>query len=273
MAQVINTNIASLNAQRNLNTSQSSLQRSRRRRSSGRRGNSARDDAAGPGLAEKMTAQSRGMTVGVRNANDGISLAQTAEGGLSTISSHLQRMRELATQAASGQYDSVNLAALDKEFQALQSEVSRAASATTFNGKQILGSDSTMSFQIGAGTSTDNQIGVTTVAADMTTGVVTGLSITDAAGATGAMTAIDSALNTVSTARAGLGALQSRFEGVVTQLQAQIENTEAARSRIMDTDYAAETANLSRSQVLQQAGTAMLAQANQIPQNVLSLLR
>lgn len=272
MAQVINTNLASLNAQRNLNTSAKSLNTSLQRLSSGLRVNSARDDAAGLGIATNMSAQSRGMTVATRNANDGISLAQTAEGGLATITDHLQRMRELATQAASGQYDSTNLAALDKEFAALQDEISRVATATTFNGKQILAADNTMSFQIGAGTAAENQISVTTVASSMT-GLVTSLSVSTAGGATAAMAAIDTALNTVNTDRASLGALQSRFDGVVTQLSAQIENTEAARSRIMDTDYAAETANLSRAQILQQAGTAMLAQANTIPQNVLSLLQ
>lgn len=273
MAQVINTNLASLNAQRNLNTSGKSLATSLQRLSSGLRVNSARDDAAGLGIATNMSAQTRGMTVATRNANDGISLAQTAEGGLSTITEHLQRMRELATQAASGQYDSVNLAALDKEFQALQSEISRVATATTFNGKQILGSDSTMSFQIGAGTAAENQISVTTVAASMATGLFTATNITTATANTTVMATLDTALNTVNTARAGLGALQSRFDGIVTQLSAQMENTEAARSRIMDADYAAETANLSRGQILQQAGTAMLAQANSLPQNVLSLLR
>ena len=272
MAQVINTNLASLNAQRNLTTSGKSLNTSLQRLSSGLRVNSARDDAAGLGIATNMAAQSRGMTVATRNANDGISLAQTAEGGLATITDHLQRMRELATQASSGQYDTNNLAALDKEFQALQSEISRVATATTFNGKHVLTADTALSFQIGAGTSTDNQIAVTTVSASMAT-VVTGLAVATTAGAAASMAAIDTALNNVNDARSGLGALQSRFEGVVSQLGAQIENTEAARSRIMDTDYAAETANLSRAQILQQAGTAMLAQANTIPQNVLSLLQ
>ena len=276
MAQIINTNLASLNAQRNLNTSQKSLNTSLQRLSSGLRVNSARDDAAGLGIATNMSAQSRGMTVASRNANDGISLAQTAEGGLATITDHLQRMRELATQASSGQYDSNNLGALDKEFAALQNEITRAATATTFNGKKILGADSTMSFQIGAGTAGENQIAVTTISGAYTAAggpMAATQSISTTGGATAAMAAIDTALNTVNTDRANLGALQSRFEGVVTQLSAQIENTEAARSRIMDTDYAAETANLSRGQILQQAGTAMLAQANQLPQSVLSLLK
>lgn len=272
MALMINTNTASLNAQNNLNTSQNSLKTSLQRLSSGLRVNSARDDAAGLGIATKMTAQSRGMTVASRNANDGISLAQTAEGGLAVMTTHLQRMREIATQASSGQYSSSDLSSLNQEFQALQSEVARIATATTFNGKQILGSDSTMSFQIGAGTSTDNQISVSTVTGNMSA-VVSGLAVSDTGNATGAMSAIDTALDTVNQARAGLGALQSRFDGVVTQLQTQNENIQSATSRIMDTDYASETASLSRAQILQQAGTAMLAQANQLGSTVLSLLK
>jgi flagellin len=272
MAQVINTNISSLNAQRNLDSSQMSLKTSLQRLSSGLRVNSARDDAAGLGIAEKMSAQSRGMTVAARNANDGISLAQTAEGGLAVMGQHMQRMRELATQAASGQFDATNLSSLDQEFQALQSEVARIATATTFNSKKILDTDSSMSFQIGANTSTDNQISVSTVTGSFSA-IVTGLAVLTSGGATAAMAAIDTAIDTTNTARAGLGALQARFEGVVTQLQTQNENTQAARSRIMDTDYAAETANLTRSQILQQAGTAMLAQANQLPQSVLTLLK
>jgi flagellin len=272
MALTINTNVASLNAQRNLNTSQGTLKTSMQRLSSGLRVNSAKDDAAGLGIAEKMTAQSRGMTVAERNANDGISLAQTAEGGMAVMATHLQRMRELATQAASGQYDGTNLSSLNQEFQALQNEVARIAVATTFNGKQVLGNDSTMSFQIGAGITTENQISITTVTGNFSA-LVSGLAVSTADGATGAMEAIDTALNTVSDARAGLGALQSRFEGVVTQLQSQNENIQSARGRILDADYAAETANLARSQILQQAGTAMLAQANQLGSNVLTLLQ
>ena len=272
MAATINTNVSSLTAQRNLGMSQTSLNTSIQRLSSGLRINSAKDDAAGLAISERFTSQIRGLNQAVRNANDGISLAQTAEGGMAVMATHLQRMRELATQASSGQYDATNLSSLDQEFQALQSEVARIAAATTFNGKQVLGTDSTMSFQIGAGTSTDNQISVTTVTGDFSA-LVTGLAVSDTGGATAAMDAIDTALNTVSDARAGLGALQSRFEGVVTQLQSQNENIQAARGRILDADYASETANLSRAQILQQAGTAMLAQANQLGSSVLSLLQ
>ena len=270
MASIINTNIPSLNAQRNLTTSQGSLNSALQRLSSGLRINSAKDDAAGLAIAEKMNAQSRGMTVAMRNANDGISAAQTAEAGISVVSGHLQRMRELAVQAASGQYDSVNRGALDKEFQQLKSEITRALDATQFNGKKLLdGSFSSINFQIGSTTTSESQIAVSI----SSVGTSTLGSISDVAAATGAMSALDTAITDLNTARADLGAIQNRFEGVLSQLSAAQENTEAARSRIMDTDYASETAKLARAQILQQAGTAMLAQANALPQNVLSLLR
>lgn len=270
MASIINTNIPSLNAQRNLTTSQGSLNSALQRLSSGLRINSAKDDAAGLAIAEKMNAQSRGMTVAMRNANDGISAAQTAEAGISVVSGHLQRMRELAVQASSGQYDSVNRGALDKEFQQLKSEITRALDATQFNGKKLLdGSFSSINFQIGSTTTSESQIAVTI----SSVGTSTLGSISDVAAATAAMGALDTAITDLNTARADLGAIQNRFEGVLSQLSAAQENTEAARSRIMDTDYASETAKLARAQILQQAGTAMLAQANALPQNVLSLLR
>jgi len=270
MAQIINTNVASLNAQRNLDISQNSLKTSLQRLSSGLRINSSKDDAAGLAIAEKMSSQSRGMTVAMRNANDGISTAQTAEAGLATVATHLQRMRELATQAASGQYDSANRAALDKEYQALGSEISRAIGATNFNGTKLIdGSYSSVSFQIGSTTTSESQISITVGSVNVSSFG----SISSAAGATSAMSNLDTAIDSVSSSRADLGALQSRFEGVLSQLSAAKENTESARSRIMDADYASETANLSRAQILQQAGTAMLAQANSLPQNVLSLLK
>lgn len=270
MASIINTNIPSLNAQRNLTTSQGSLNSALQRLSSGLRINSAKDDAAGLAIAEKMNAQSRGMTVAMRNANDGISAAQTAEAGISVVSGHLQRMRELAVQASSGQYDSVNRGALDKEFQQLKSEITRALDATQFNGKKLLdGSFSSINFQIGSTTTSESQIAVSI----SSVGTSTLGSISDVAAATTAMSALDTAITDLNTARADLGAIQNRFEGVLSQLSAAQENTEAARSRIMDTDYASETAKLARAQILQQAGTAMLAQANALPQNVLSLLR
>lgn len=268
MASVINTNVPSLNAQRNLTTSQNSLNTALQRLSSGLRINSAKDDAAGLAIAEKMNSQSRGMTVAMRNANDGISAAQTAEAGLATVSGHLQRMREIAVQSASGQFDSSNRGALDKEYQQLASEITRALDATNFNGTKLLDGNFNTTFQVGATTTAESKIAVSIGSVSLTAG--------DIATSTAALTAmanLDLAINAVGNSRADLGAVQNRFEGVLTQLSAAKENTEAARSRIMDTDYAAETANLAKQQILQQAGTAMLAQANALPQNVLSLLR
>ncbi|MDR2093453.1 MAG: flagellin FliC, partial [Azoarcus sp.] len=243
------------------------------RLSSGLRVNSSKDDAAGLAVAEKMNSQSRGMTVAIRNANDGLSLAQTAEAGMNVIVEHLQRMRDLAVQSASGQYDSDNRGALDTEFQQLKSEIDRVVSATNFNGKQLLnGNFSTgITFQVGATTTDESRIDISIAKVD-----VSGInSISGSVGQSGlnAMSAIDKVIGELNTNRASLGAIQNRFEGVLTQLSAAQENTEAARSRIMDADYASETARLARAQVLQQAGVAMLSQANALPQNVLSLLQ
>jgi flagellin len=271
------------------------------RLSSGLRVNSARDDAAGMAIAENMSAATRGMTVAIRNANDGISAGQTAEAGLSAIGGHLQRMRELAVQAASGQYDDVNRSALNAEFKQLFSEIDRAIDATNFNGKKLLTGEFTktqgVNFQVGATTTKDSLINLkidnfkaaltagpttvtgsaltdTNIAATYTTGVaMTAANITSVSTALFAIESVDNMLKQVNSARADLGAVQARFEGVLTQLSAAHENTEAARSRIMDADYASETASLARAQILQQAGVAMLAQANAIPQNVLSLLQ
>jgi flagellin len=280
MPQTINTNLASLNAQRNLNMSQSSLQISMQRLSSGLRVNSAKDDAAGLAIAERMNAQVRGMNVAIRNANDGISLAQTAEGALSKVGDALQRMRELAVQSRNATNSSSDKDSLNKEFLELQSEISRVLGGTTFNGKHILGADATMlTFQIGANTTTDDVITVTTTdmksASEIT--VVTGASAAiDAAATAGAIKTvidnIDAALDTINDTRATFGATQSRFDAIVSNLQQSVENQAAARSRIMDADYAAETAAMSRAQILQQAGTAMVAQANALPQQVLKLL-
>jgi flagellin len=281
MPQTINTNIASLNAQRNLNASQSSLQMSMQRLSSGLRVNSAKDDAAGLAIAERMNAQVRGMNVAVRNANDGISLAQTAEGALSKVGDALQRMRELAVQSRNATNSSSDKDSLNKEFRELQAEISRVLGGTTFNGKHILGSDATtLTFQIGANTTTDDAITVTTT--DMTGAssitAVTGSSATiDASATAGAIGTViddlDKAIDSVNDERANFGATQSRFDAVISSLQQGVEAQSAARSRIMDADYATETANMSRAQILQSAGTAMVAQANQLPQTVLQLLR
>jgi len=281
MPQTINTNLSSLNAQRNLNASQSSLAVSMQRLSSGLRVNSAKDDAAGLAIAERMNAQVRGMNVAARNANDGISLAQTAEGALSKVGDALQRMRELAIQARNATNSSSDKDSLNKEFIELQNEISRVLGGTTFNGKHILGADATtMTFQIGANTTADDIIDVSTSnmqsATEITT--VTGTMASIGAAATigdikAVIDNIDTALDSVNNVRATFGATQSRFDAIISNLQQSVENQAAARSRIMDADFAAETANMSRAQILQQAGTAMVAQANQLPQQVLQLLQ
>ncbi len=384
--QVINTNVMSLNAQRNLTTSQNSLSTSLQRLSSGLRINSAKDDAAGLAISERFTTQIRGLNQAARNANDGISLVQTAESALGEVTNNLQRIRELAVQSRNATNSQSDRDALNTEAQQLMQEINRVASQTSFNGVKLLdGSFSNQAFQIGAnagetisvsgivdanagslGTytrasvtgaaattftaitaghltidggngagaisvggigadssateransirnavnSVSDQTGVyavndtaTTVTLVSTSGTgitvahagasstaaTTGLTaattnaststgfasldLSSVAGADTAMQSMDAALNAVNTARSELGAYQRRFESVVASLQTQSESLSASRSRIQDTDFAAETANLTRSQILQQAGTAMLAQANSAPQNVLSLLR
>jgi flagellin len=282
MPLTINTNIASLNAQRNLNASQGSLATSMQRLSSGLRVNSAKDDAAGLAIAERMNAQVRGMNVAVRNANDGISMSQTAEGALAQVSNSLQRMRELAVQARNASNSSSDKDSLNKEFSQLQSEIGRVLGGTTFNGKHMLGADATtLNFQIGANTSADDAITISTsnMTNDPTITAVTNSStaLIDASATFGAIGTvidnIDSALDNINDTRATFGATQSRFDAIITNLQVGVENQSAARSRIMDADFAEETANMSRAQVLQQAGTAMVAQANQLPNQVLKLLQ
>ncbi|MCP1583949.1 flagellin [Pseudoxanthomonas mexicana] len=382
MAQVINTNTISLNAQRNLGTSGASLATTIQRLSSGLRINSAKDDAAGLAISERFSTQIRGLDVAVRNANDGISLAQVAEGSLTEIGNNLQRIRELSVQSANATNSSSDRAALNAEVKQLTSEIDRVAKQADFNGTKLLdGTFSSQLFQVGAnagqaiavdkvvdarsqslgnvkfaadvtGTAiadaaadgsiaglTINSVAIDTVAytngttgddiaktlatainakmgetgvyasvtADQVTlnsvkagkdlvvgGTVTGsgltaatttaaatatasfakdLDITTFEGAQKALEIVDAALTSVNSARADLGAVQNRFTSVVANLQTSSENLAASRSRIRDTDFAKETAELTRTQILQQAGTAMLAQANQVPQNVLSLLR
>jgi flagellin len=277
MPQTINTNLVSLNAQRNLATSQGSLNTSMQRLSSGLRVNSAKDDAAGLAIAERMNAQVRGMNVAIRNANDAISLSQTAEGAIGKIGDALQRMRELAVQSANGSNNEGDRANLQTEFAELQDEVARLVDGTRFNGTNLFdGTTAEFTFQIGPGT-TDNDT-ITVQGTDLTATVrnaVADLDISgaDASGATAAINAIDLAIDEVTTSRALYGASQNRFETVVMNLQVSAENLTAARSRIMDADFAVETANLSRAQILQQAGNAMVAQANALPQQVLKLLQ
>ncbi|MGH6646722.1 flagellin [Aquabacterium sp.] len=284
MAQTINTNLNSLNAQRNLNMSQTSLSVSMQRLSSGLRVNSAKDDAAGLAIAERMNSQIKGMNVAARNANDGISLAQTAEGALGKISDALQRMRELTVQARNASNSDSDRDSLNKEFQQLSAEIVRVSAGTTFNGKPILATDAAQDFQIGANTTANDIITISTT--DMTadasivavTGGVGGTPVViDSTSTTTTLgdviNAIDGALDRINSERAVYGATQSRFDAIISNLQVSAENQTAARSRIMDADFAAETAAMSRAQILQQAGNAMVAQANALPQQVLKLLQ
>jgi len=282
----INTNQMSMNAQRNTALNSASMSTTLQRLSSGLRVNSAKDDAAGLAIATRMDAQIRGMNVAIRNANDGISLAQTAEAGMNTVTEMLQRMRELSVQAmnstnttgAGGDVDKLN-----DEYTQLGSEIQRALQAVQFNGQNVLSGVTTdFTFQVGANSGATQSIVVSAANINIGSGAITGVFGTGAASglATGSnagnsanLVAIDAAISAVNTARAKLGAIQSRFENTVNFLSASVENQAAARGRIMDADFASETANLSRSQILQQAGTAMVAQANQLPQGVLALLR
>ncbi len=273
MAQIINTNLASLNAQRNVSATNSQLTQAVQRLSSGLRVNSAKDDAAGLAIAERMNTQARGMTVAIRNANDGISLAQTAEGALGKVGDMMQRMRELAVQALNATNGAPDRANLDAEYQQLAQEVTRTLTNTRFNGSPILATGGTQVFQVGANVGETITVATGNIAANASIGAVTAGSITTVALGNQALTDIDAALNALNNERALYGAVQNRFEAVIANLQVGVENQTAARSRIMDADFAAETAALTRAQILQQAGTAMLAQANQIPNTVLQLLR
>ena len=286
MAMTINTNVNSLTAQRNTIATQNSLATSMQRLSSGLRVNSARDDAAGLAIADRMNTQVRGMNVAIRNANDGISLAQTAEGGLAVIGDMLQRMRELSVQAINSTNtsgDAGDLAALNQEFTQLRDEVNRTISAVQFNGTSLFTTTADFAFQVGANSAQTitiagaalniNSAGGGMSGVTQTAGGASALNTTTNAANSAVLVALDTALSTLNATRATLGAVQSRFENTVNFLRSSVENQAAARGRIMDADFASETANLSRAQILQQAGTAMIAQANQLPQGVLALLR
>jgi len=281
MALTINTNVASLTAQRNLSGTQGTLQTSLQRLSSGLRVNSAKDDAAGMFSIERMSADIRGLNQAVRNAQDGISLAQTGEGAMSQVQSALQRIREIAVQSSNATVE--DRTGLQAEVDQLTQEISRIVDTTEFNGQKLLdGTTATLTFQIGQDGNVDHQINVSGV--DLTAlgaagGYDTDLTATgtvdvsSAATASAAIASIDTAIDTVSTNRATFGAVQNRFEAVVVNLTNYSENLSGARGRIQDTDFAMETANLTRAQILQQAGVAMLAQANTLPQSALALLR
>lgn len=287
MAMGINTNQMSLNAQRQSSTAQAALGTAMARLSSGMRINTAKDDAAGLAIGERMNSQVRGMTVAIRNANDGISMTQTAEGGLSTISGMLQRMRELAVQAVNSTNQGTDLSAMDKEYQQLAQEIDRTIRDTQFNGVPILQSTADFTFQVGANSGqiiTINSVDLNATGAaapnalgDITSSTAGGgpfstLDTTANINNGANISALDQAIQAVNEQRASLGAVQSRFDNTIANLQTSVENQTAARGRIMDADFASESAALSRAQILSQASTAMIAQANQAPQSVMKLL-
>lgn len=272
---VINTNVMSLTAQRNLNASQGDLSTAIQRLSSGLRINSAKDDAAGLAIASRMTAQINGLNQAVRNANDGISMAQTTESALQEVTNNLQRIRELAVEAANGTYSTDDRAALDVEVKQRIDEIDRIASKTTFNGQKVLdGTLGTVSFQVGANVGDTVSVDFSTINATATTLGVNASTVTgaDATNANATITSVEAALKLVNTARSTLGAVQNRFQSTVANLQSISESTAASRSQIQDADFAAETAAMSRAQILQQAGVSVLSQANTMPQTVLKLL-
>jgi flagellin len=275
MALTIQTNVASLQAQKNLNTVQRGLQVSFNRLSSGYRINTAADDAAGLAISDSFTSQIRSYSVAERNANDGISMAQTAEGSLGQITGLLTRMRELAVQASNGSSEG-SRDYLNTEFQQLKSEIDRIQDSTSYDGTSLIGSTSnSISFQVGISSGATDRIAVTFGGLGMTTLLAAGevLTGTSASNALAAIDDIDAALENVSTTRARFGAVMNRFETTISNIQTVRTNLAAANSRIRDVDVAEESAALSRSQVLSQAAAAVLAQANQAPQLALGLLR
>jgi len=270
MAITINTNVGSLNAQRNLLKSSLSLTKSMERLSSGLRLNSAKDDSAGLAISNRMTAQIRGLNQAVRNTNDGISLAQTAEGALQETTNNLQRMRELAVQASNGTLSAADRTSLDAEYSELVSEIDRISDTTTFNGIKLL--DGTFNADIQVGANAGENINITIGAADASTIMGTVGDVTTVSAAQTEIDAIDTALAAVDSIRGNLGAKQNRFESTIANLSNISENMSAARSRIMDADIAQETSNMMKYNILQQAGVSVLAQSNQMPSLALSLL-
>jgi flagellin len=276
MALYVQTNVASLEAQRNLAQTQKSLTTNFQKLSSGYRINSAADDAAGLGISEQMNAQIRSYAVAERNTNNGISMAQTAEGALGQVGSMLQRMRELAVEGSNGDLTSTDRGFLDTEFTQLKQEVDRISTSTTFNGQALLsGTANTVTFQVGINNTSNDQINVVFGGVDLTALGLNGSSVSGAT-ATNAQAAIDSidtAIATISTQRSNYGAAMNRMQVTVSNIQSMSTNLSAANSRIKDVDIAQETAAMSKNQVLSQAGAAVLAQANQAPQLALNLLR
>ncbi|MEQ1631858.1 MAG: flagellin [Planctomycetota bacterium] len=270
----VNTNVASINAQRNLATVNERLGGNFRRLSTGLRISTAADDAAGLAISERLRSQVRSLDQAKRNANDGISMVQTAEGALNEVSSILTRLRELAIQSSNGSVSNADKDTLDEEFQSLVSEVNRIGQSTEFNGIKLLdGSSSSVSFQVGFGTTAGTDtLSVTLSEASSSSLSLASLDIGSGGATTTAIDTIDDAINTVSSLRGSLGAIQNRLGSTINNLAIQVENLSAAESRIRDVDVAYETAQLTRNSILQQASISILSQANAQPQSALSLL-
>lgn len=281
MSLSVNTNLASLNSHRNLSATQGTLNKALERLSSGFRINRAADDAAGLAISEGLRSQIGGTSVAIRNAQDAISVVQTAEGAMTEVHSILQRVRDLSVQAANDSNSADARTAIGTEVNSLVSELTRIATSTNFNGTKLLNAsagaaaDGKMKFHVGSGSAATDSIEVDLASADVSA-VATALGsldFTTSAGALAAVSTADAQIKAVSSARASLGAYQNRFEHTIRSLNVSLENLSASESRIRDADMAQEMMNFTRSQILQQAGTAMLAQANQVPQSVLQLLR
>lgn len=273
----IGTNIAAIRSQNGINQATMGLNSAMERLSTGKRINSAKDDAAGLAIASRMTSQVRGLSAAMRNANDGISLAQTAEGAMGEIGNMLQRMRELAVQSANGTMSTSDRTAIQAEVTELAAQIGDVANRTTFNGVQLIdGSATALTLQTGMNAAEVVTLAIASADADDlgTAGLkISAVTMATQAGAVASLAAIDAAIDTISTSRAGLGAVQNRLEATVSNLTSTVTNLTEARSRIEDADFSAETTQLAKSQILNQAATAMLAQANQSQQGVLSLIR
>lgn len=270
MAQVINTNTMSLMAKNNLNNSQSVLSTSIERLSSGMRINSAKDDAAGQAIANRFSSNIKGLTQAARNANDGISLAQTTEGALNEINNNVQRIRELTVQAANGTNSESDLVSIQNEIDQRLDEIDRVSKQTDFNGSKVLSEDKTLKIQVGANDGETIEINLKKI--DSTELGLNAFNVSSSP-TEDPLKTIDAALSKIDALRGQLGAVQNRFESTVTNINNTVNNLSSARSRIEDADYATEVSNMTRGQILQQAGTSVLAQANQVPQSVLSLLQ
>ncbi|WP_416545134.1 flagellin [Limnohabitans sp. DCL3] len=280
---VINTNVKSLVAQNAMTVNNRSMDKAMQQLSTGKRINNASDDAAGMAIGNKMTAQIRGLNQAVRNANDGVSLIQTAEGATQEITNMLQRMRELAVQAANDTYTASDRSALNSEVSSLSKEITRISDNTEWNGMKLftaksagsdggIGTSGKVTLQVGTGGASGNQFSVQFKDIDKAL-AISGVTLATRSGATSALTTLDKAIATLDSDRATFGATVNRLTYAMDNLASISQNAQASRSRIMDTDYAQATTELARSQIIQQAATAMLAQANQAPQSVLSLLR